>query len=343
MFFNRGFVPSFSVVSSALCLSMTVACSGSGASIDVSDSGPLPVNNGSTVDAATSGPNGDDGTSNGSHSEDAGSADTASPSHDPSGDHGGDDASSDASIGPPKDDAGSAPHGLDPNVSPGGNFDLSVWELQEPFGSPGAPTTIAPAQLEGANGFHDKYFFTDPKDGAMTFFDPENGVTTPNSNYPRCELREMTSSGAAANWLAAGTHTLSATVKATSIPDHVAVGQIHIGTGMPASTKPLLELFYFASGKIVMAIEQSPAGGNEVQHTVGNVPLGTKWSYVIGLSGNTISFVLDGGAPQAFAMAHTFDKEGMYFKAGNYDQSVGTDGNISSTVQFYSLAIHHGP
>ena len=61
-----------------------------------------------------------------------------------------------------------------------------------------------------------------------------------------------------------------------------------------------------------------------MQHTVGNVPLGTKWSYVIGLSGNTISLVIDGGATQTFAMSSTFDQEGMYFKAGDYDQSVGT-------------------
>ena len=42
---------------------------------------------------------------------------------------------------------------LNPNVAPGGNFDLSGWELQLPIGSPGSPTTISPAQLEGPNGF----------------------------------------------------------------------------------------------------------------------------------------------------------------------------------------------
>src|SRR5262249_41125114 len=68
---------------------------------------------------------------------------------------------------------------LNPNVAPGGNFDLSLWELQEPVGSPGAPRTIPPSQLAGANGFQDAYFFTDSTDGSMTFWDPENGVTTP--------------------------------------------------------------------------------------------------------------------------------------------------------------------
>ena len=231
---------------------------------------------------------------------------------------------------------------LNPGSAPGGNFDLSVWELQEPVGSPGSPNTIKPAQLKGASGFHDKFFFTDTSDGSMTFWDPENGVTTPNSNFSRSELREMTSSGAAADWAISGTHTLSATVKITQVPDHVAVGQIHLGTGTPASTKPLLELFYHSNGDIDLAIEQTPAGGNEVSHHVGHVSLGTKWSYVIGLSGNAITLVINSGATQKFTMSSTFNNEHMYFKAGNYDQSSGPSSTVGAKVHFYALKIHHG-
>jgi hypothetical protein len=229
--------------------------------------------------------------------------------------------------------------GLDPSVAPGGNFDLSLWELQLPTGSPGAPTTISPGQLEGPNGFQDPYFYTDSTDGAMTFWDPENGVTTPNSSYSRSEFREMTAGGAAANWFSPGTHKLSATLRVTQVPDHVAVGQIHLGSG--GSTKPLLELFYYANGNIEMAIEQTPAGGNEVPHLAGNVPLGTKWSYTIGLSGNTISLVINGGATQTWPMSSTFNGYGMYFKAGDYDQSTGSSSTVGATVGFYALTISH--
>jgi len=229
--------------------------------------------------------------------------------------------------------------GLNPNVAPGGNFDLSVWELQLPTGSSGAPDTILPAQLKGASGFQDSYFYTAGTDGAMTFWDPENGVTTPNSNFSRSELREMTSSGAAANWFAPGTHKLSATLKVTTVPDHVAVGQIHLGSG--GSTKPLLELFYYSNGNIEMAIEQTPAGGNEVQHLAGNVPVGTTWSYTIGLSGNTISLVINGGATQTWAMSTTFNGYGMYFKAGDYDQTSGSSASVGARVGFYALKIAH--
>jgi Alginate lyase/Ricin-type beta-trefoil lectin domain len=231
------------------------------------------------------------------------------------------------------------PGGLNPSVAPGGNFDLSVWELQLPTGSPGAPTTILPAQLEGPNGFQDSYFYTDSTDGAMTFWDPENGVTTPNSNFSRSELREMTSSGAAANWFAPGNHRLSATLRVTQVPNHVCVGQIHLGSG--GSTKPLLELFYYSNGNIQIGIEQTPAGGNEILYQVANVPLGTRWSYTIGLSGSTISLAVNGGAARTWQASSTFNGYGMYFKAGDYDQTSGSSSSVGARVAFYALNISH--
>src|SRR5580704_14971261 len=92
---------------------------------------------------------------------------------------------------------------LNPSLPPGKNLPLALWELQEPVGSPGSPTTVGNAALEG--GFHDRYFYTDPADGAMTFWDPESGVTTANSSYPRSELRELNADGTQANWPVAGT------------------------------------------------------------------------------------------------------------------------------------------
>ncbi|WP_394846758.1 polysaccharide lyase family 7 protein [Pendulispora brunnea] len=229
---------------------------------------------------------------------------------------------------------------LNPNVAPGGNFDLSVWDLQEPVGSPGHPTTIKSSQLRGPNGFHDKYFYTDGGDGSMTFWDPENGVTTPNSHYSRSELREMNSNGSAADWNPlSGKHTLSATVKVSKVPSNVCVGQIHLGTGTPASTKPLVELYYHSNGDIYVGVERSPSGGQDT-HKIGNVAIGTKWSYVIALSGHSISITLN-GSTKKYTMPSSFDKENMYFKAGNYIQSSGSNANVGSLVHFYALKVSH--
>jgi hypothetical protein len=227
---------------------------------------------------------------------------------------------------------------LNPSLAPGGNFDLSTWELELPVNN----TTISSSKLQGPNGYHDSYFFTDPTDGSMTFWDPENGQTTPNSSYPRTELKEV-SGGATANWPVTGTHTMSATLESSEIPDHVCVGQVHVGTGTPPSTKPLFELFYYANGNLVMAIESGPTG-TESMNLAGNVPLGTKWSYEVGLAGgSSITLVLDGGTMQKWPLPAGFDKENMYFKAGDYDQSAGSSSTVGAKVKFYALSVVHTP
>jgi hypothetical protein len=230
--------------------------------------------------------------------------------------------------------------GLDPTVAPGGNFDLSIWQLQLPTGSPGSPTQIPPSQLKGANGYvNPAYFFTDKTDGSMTFFAPEKGVTTPNSNYARSELREMNANGSAADWKLAGSHKLSATLRIPSVTSNVCVGQIHLGTG-GTSTKPLLELYYRPSGDIIIGTENSPDGGQTL-HTVGNVPLGVKWSYVIAVSGgNTIKLTVN-GSTTSYAIPSSFNQYGMYFKAGSYNQSSSDSTTNGAKVKFYSLTVSH--
>jgi len=229
---------------------------------------------------------------------------------------------------------------LQRRVPPGRNFDLSLWALQEPTGIGNSPTTILSDELET---FQDAYFFTDRKDGAMDFWDPEDGVVSAHSKYPRSELREMTAQGTPANWPLTGTHTLSASLKVTRVPDRVCVGQIHIGTGTPASTTPLFELFYHADGSIVAALEQTPKGGDTITYAVGDVPLGQRWSYVIDVSDGAISLRVDGGDIQTWPVPPAFYQENFFFKAGDDGQSVGDNSTIGTLVSFYALDVAHEP
>lgn len=228
---------------------------------------------------------------------------------------------------------------LDPTVAPGGNFNLSVWQLQLPIGSTGSPTTIQPAQLKGANGYtNPAYFWTDKNDGSMTFWDPEKGVTTPNSNYARSELREMNSSGSAADWTLSGTHKLSATLRIVSVTKNVCVGQIHLGSG-GSSTKPLLELYYRPNGDIYLGTENSPDGGQTL-HKVGNVSLGTKWSYVIAIVSGKIQLTVN-GTTTSYSIPSSFNAYHDYFKAGDYNQSSSDSTSNGAKVKFYSLTVAH--
>ena len=240
--------------------------------------------------------------------------------------------------------AGSAPvaasaASLDPTVAPGGNFNLSIWSLQLPIGSPGSPTTIQPSQLKGASGYtNPAYFWTDKNDGSMTFWDPEAGVTTPNSSYARSELREMNSNGSAADWSLSGTHKLSATLRIVSVTKNVCVGQIHLGSG-GSSTKPLLELYYHSNGDIVLGLEKSPDGGQNTS-TLTNVPLGTQWSYVIAIVGGKIQVTVN-GSTKSYAIASGFNAYHQYFKAGDYNQSSSSSTSNGAKVKFYALTVAH--
>ncbi|HEY4458382.1 MAG TPA: polysaccharide lyase family 7 protein, partial [Pseudonocardiaceae bacterium] len=191
---------------------------------------------------------------------------------------------------------------------------------------------------QGSGGYQDSYFYTNKSDGSMEFWDPENGVTTPNSNYSRSELREMNSSGSAAAWSLSGTHTLSATVKVTQVPDHVCVGQVHSTDSR--TTKPLAELYFHSSGEIQLGIENSPSGG-QTPHTVGNVPLGQQFSYVIQITGgNTISVTIN-GSKHSFPIPSSWNGYKQYFKAGDYDQTSGSSSSVGAKVQFYALTVQH--
>jgi hypothetical protein len=225
---------------------------------------------------------------------------------------------------------------LDPGLPPGGNFNLSVWQLQLPSGSAGSPDTVTPAQLKTYT--NPAYFFTDKNDGSMTFWAPEKGVTTPNSNYARSELREMNSNGSAANWSLAGTHTLSAYLRIVSVTKNVCVGQVHLGTG-GSSTKPLLELYYRPNGDIHLGTENSPDGGQTL-HKVGNVALGAKWTYVITVTGNKINLAVN-GTKTSYPIPSSFNPYKQYFKAGSYNQSSSSSTTNGAKVKFYTLTVAH--
>ncbi len=233
------------------------------------------------------------------------------------------------SAGLPK--AAACAHGngpLNPNVPPGCNFNMSIWSLQLPIGSPGNPTTISSGQL--TNGFTDQFFFTG-SDGAMVFFDPGvNCVTTANSKHCRSELREVNPSVFSSR----GTNTLSATLTVTQAAGAPVVGQIHLDPAK--SVRPLIELFYTSGGDLVAGVEQCTAGGCETRTTVGHVNPGTRFSYVISYTHNRLTVSINGGP--AHSLSTPLLGLGGYFKAGDYGQSPK-----AARVAFYSLKVVHGP
>jgi hypothetical protein len=231
---------------------------------------------------------------------------------------------------------------LDPGYAPGGNFDLKHWDLQLPVGSPGKPDIIPSAKLQGRDGYQDSYFFTESGDGAMVMKVPGNPsssgcVTTSHSPHCRSELREVDpANGHPISWNPqAGTNRLMATV-AVPQPDNgkhgTVIGQIHIDESI--SFKPLCLLYYNKDGDIVVGVEQTRAGNDEVFTKLGNVPVGKQFSYEIDYDSNQLRVGINGH----FQTLSTFSLDAplSYFKAGNYNQ-----GSSPSEVHFFALTIQH--
>jgi len=232
---------------------------------------------------------------------------------------------------------------LNPSYAPGGNFDMEYWNLQLPIGSAGDPTIIPSSQLQGDNGYQDPghhYFFTESGDGAMVMKVPgspdDTGcVTTPNSTHCRTELAE-TSSWSPNN----ATNRLKATLaveQADPTQYGTVIGQIHMDASV--STKPVCELYYAENGNIYIGVEQTRAGEDEVFTYVGNVPIGTQFSYEIEYYDNELKVALNGNFLPNLD-TYSLDAPLSYFKAGNYNQSTDSS-NGPSDVHFYALTIQH--
>ncbi|KAJ3894530.1 family 7 polysaccharide lyase [Lentinula edodes] len=232
---------------------------------------------------------------------------------------------------------------LDPSCAPGGNFDLSPWELQLPIGSTGSPETISSASLQGCSGWENfDYFFTESGDGALVMKVPGSPasagcVTTPNSLHCRTELREVDpSTGAAASWSPnAATNRLIVELVVT-VADNSArgtvIGQIHIDDSI--SSKPVCELYYNSNGDISIGVEQTRSGGDEVFTSLGNIPIGTVFTYELEYYTGLLKVAINGN----FQTLDTYelDAPNSYFKVGNYNQ-----GSSASDVHVFSIYLEH--
>lgn len=238
---------------------------------------------------------------------------------------------------------------LNPNQPPGSNFNLTTWELDTPVKS-GNSVLIIPSN-ELVHGYTSQYFFTDKTDGAMTFWCPANGASTPNSKYPRSELREMPVGG---DWkIYKGNHTLSGTCEVTHLPKTkgIYIGQIH---GDDSSLNPqMVKLLWGIDNVISVQIQEDSKPGKETTYKFGTYTLGEKISYslnVTNISSTSAKITISitnyvGTLPVTKTTSFTYknsywNKDSFYFKAGCYVQETDTSQN-SGTVKFYILTAVH--
>jgi hypothetical protein len=217
-------------------------------------------------------------------------------------------------------------------------IDLDQWKLTLPTGPPEKPQEILNPQLQT---YEDVNFDKGgPADGftGIRFIAPVGGVTTKNSGYPRCELREMFGKDRASWGITMGSlHTMTWTGYVQETPvakPQVVIGQIH-----DAEDDVIMVRFTGGNGS---TLDIMYAGKTQVQ-----IPWKLKQYYTISIQcvGRTITVMVDGKEVYK-VMAPPLD--GCYFKVGAYTQSNPSKGDKPSArsvvvVEKVSVAHHIQP
>ena len=269
---------------------------------------------------------------------------------------------------------GSVTAALDPNCRPGGNFDLSKWDLETPIDNGhGQPLVIPAATLSGgsngcSNGWQDKgpdhqWFFTvstqslihimclletlctfanimgltqESTDGSMVMKAPGYSAANPCIKWSGSNhCRTELHESTPSSWSPnAATNRLH--VKLVGIRgSEVCIGQV-FQSGSSAN-KPYAELYYRDDGTVFIGVATCPGGADD------GCKQDTPMLGTVPL-GTPFSYdiwyegnVLKAGINGNMKTLTTyFNTPGAFFKAGNYDQ--GTD---DASVHILELTTQH--
>jgi hypothetical protein len=223
-----------------------------------------------------------------------------------------------------------------PSCAPGGNFDLTKWNLQLPTGSKGHVDSVSSDKLAGCKGYTNPDYFYTSKTGALTLKVPPFGVcvTTANSKHCRTELREAKPS----SWdPKAPTNRLKVKLAVPQADDSkygTVVGQIHVDDKI--STKPICELFINQEGEMTMGVEQVPNESSLKMTDLGvKIEKGNTFTYEIRYEKGELSVAINDKEFKTLSTG-SIKSPKSYFKVGNYNQ-----GKSASEVTIFSIDVQH--
>lgn len=213
-------------------------------------------------------------------------------------------------------------------------LDLTAWKVRLPTGAVEDPDEVTQPAL--ATHAADPWFRATDTCDAVRFRAPANGVTTPDSDYPRSELREMTADGSdEAAWSAtSGTHTMTIRQAVTALPEDrqvVVAGQVHDGADD-------VSVFRLEGSNLYVT------DGDTAHHKLvtDDYVLGTPFEAKFVVSGGRIEAYYDG------VLQTTLDAtfSGGYFTAGAHPQAnCGDSDPCAATnhgeVEIYELSVTH--
>lgn len=235
-------------------------------------------------------------------------------------------------------------HAADQTKPPSSHFDLTHWKLTLPVDAAGTTTgksmEISSAQLS-AGYSHAEYFYSG-KDGAMVFWCPVTGTRTENTDYSRCELRELIDpADDNVCWSARGTHSLDVRCRVMEVPSgqKVVIGQIH---GYSGKANPMIKLQFF-KGKVEALVKDKARKGKDIKLTFPDVGLDKDFDYQIKLANGLLSVTVNGTtqSENIFERDPAWADQTLYFKVGVYPQDNEGPATEGARVAFLKLRVSH--
>lgn len=216
-----------------------------------------------------------------------------------------------------------------PPQYPGQLLDLTNWYLTLPTGEEGDPDDVYQPELATYSG---PWFQLNEARDAVVFTANAGGVTTPGSNYPRSELREMSGEEKASWSNTDGTHTLSTRQAVTKLPPvkaHVVTAQIHDAEDDVVEVR--------LEGEHLFAEYDDGNGEITIDPAY---QLGTPYDLMITAAEGRIEICYNGELEAEIPKQGS----GWYFKTGSYVQSNperGEQPDAVGQVVTYTLRVEH--
>jgi hypothetical protein len=234
--------------------------------------------------------------------------------------------------------------GANSTIPPAQLLNLLNWKLTLPTGSPGLPDEISQPQL--ATFSVSPYFLISPSGKCVIFNAHAGGVTTPNSIYPRSELREQTNNGSSnVFWdTDIGKHSLTSTVAITHLPSvkpDIVVNQIHDALSDLLMVRLVRKRLYLEGND---PTSNSPGAAIDYGTLESNYQLGTFFTVRIVVENNKIDVYYNNLILPKYTISLPVTKTNCFFRAGAYTHSNVNKGDLPSAygeAVFTYLDVEH--
>lgn len=169
-------------------------------------------------------------------------------------------------------------------------------------------------------------WLTQTSSGALEFWAPSGGATTPGSLHSRTELES-----AIKYKVGTQKHVLSATLEIQQLPKsnpEICVAQLHAGGRTGSSPFVMID---YKSGRLYVMVATGTSAAASFYTLLTNVTVGASLSYRLADNGNgTLTIgALSGSQSKSYTVAvpHVLDGANGHFSAGDYEQGTVSKGS----------------